>query len=206
MASAAVLLLAAAVVVLLACLALADPPTREQSALLAILAATPQERKLGWSASTLACAWVGVTCDAANSTVIKLRLPGVGLVGPIPPSTIGRLTNLQDNAISGAIPPGVSRLAVLERLVLSHHNLSGPIPYTLGGLAALHALRLDSNRQSGKIPIIANPGLNTTGSTAPSMSAAVPADAVGNLQRHRCSQPSSSVPSPPGWAPAMASH
>ncbi|XP_044950478.1 probable inactive receptor kinase At2g26730 [Hordeum vulgare subsp. vulgare] len=116
MASAAVLLLAAAVVVLLACLALADPPTREQSALLAILAATPQERKLGWSASTLACAWVGVTCDAANSTVIKLRLPGVGLVGPIPPSTIGRLTNLQvlslrANRVSGAIPDYILRLS-----------------------------------------------------------------------------------------------
>ncbi|KAE8801214.1 putative inactive receptor kinase [Hordeum vulgare] len=154
MASAAALLLAAAVVVLLACLALADPPAREQSALLAILAATLQERKLGWSASTPACAWVGVTCDAANSTVIKLRLPGVGLVGPIPPSTISRLTNLQDNAISGAIPPGVSGLAALERLVLSHNNLSGPIPFEL---------RLDGNRQSGKIPSIANPGLNTTG-------------------------------------------
>ncbi|XP_044985389.1 probable inactive receptor kinase At2g26730 [Hordeum vulgare subsp. vulgare] len=188
MASAAALLLAAAVVALLACLALADPPASEQSALLAFLAATPHERKLGWSASTPACAWVGVTCDAANSTVIKLRLPGVGLVGPIPPSTIGRLTNLQvlslranrvsgaipddilrlsalrsvflqDNAISGAIPPGVSGLAALERLVLSHNNLSGPIPFALGGLAALRALRLDGNRLSGKIPSIANPEL-----------------------------------------------
>ncbi|KAE8803094.1 putative inactive receptor kinase [Hordeum vulgare] len=164
------------------------PAASEQSALLAFLAATPHERKLGWSASTPACAWVGVTCDAANSTIIKLRLPGVGLVGPIPPSTIGRLTNLQvlslranrvsgaipddilrlsalrsvflhDNAISGAIPPGVSGLAALERLVLSHNNLSGPIPFALGGLAALRALRLDGNRLSGKIPSIANPGL-----------------------------------------------
>ncbi|KAM3253728.1 hypothetical protein ACQJBY_047679 [Aegilops geniculata] len=188
MAPAAALLLAAAVVAALACLALADPPASEQSALLSFLAAVPHERKLGWSASTPACAWVGVTCDAANSTVVKLRLPGIGLVGPIPPGTLGRLTNLQvlslranrvsgtipddllrlsalrslflqDNAISGAIPPGVSGLAALERLVLSHNNLSGPIPFALNGLAALRALRLDGNRLSGKIPSIANPGL-----------------------------------------------
>ncbi|KAM3271591.1 hypothetical protein ACQJBY_042036 [Aegilops geniculata] len=187
MASAAALLLAAAVAAL-ACLALADPPASEQSALLAFLAAVPHERKLGWSASTPACAWVGVTCDAANSTVVKLRLPGIGLVGPIPPGTLGRLKNLQvlslranrvsgtipdellrlsglrslflqDNAISGAIPPGVSGLAALERLVLSHNDLSGPIPFALNGLAALRALRLDGNRLSGKIPSIANPGL-----------------------------------------------
>ncbi|KAI4963010.1 hypothetical protein ZWY2020_020511 [Hordeum vulgare] len=218
--AAAHLLLATAVVALLVCLALADPAGEQAVSAAGVPRGHPHERKLGWSASTPACAWVGVTCDAANSTVIKLRLPGVGLVGPIPPSTIGRLTNLQvlslranrvsgaipddilrlsalrsvflqDNAISGAILPGVSGLAALERLVLSHSNLSGPIPFALRGLAALRALRIDGNRLSGKIPSIANPGLNTTGSTAPSRgrsrgSPPTPSSETSSCAAHRC--------------------
>ncbi|KQK08665.1 probable inactive receptor kinase At2g26730 [Brachypodium distachyon] len=177
-----------AVVASLACLAWAEPPASERSALLAFLTATPHERRLGWNASTPACGWVGVTCDAANSTVVQLRLPGVGLVGAIPPATIGRLTNLQvlslrsnrifgaipddllqlsslrsmflqNNLISGAIPAGVNKLAALERLVLSHNNLSGPIPFALNSLTKLRAVRLEGNRLSGKIPSISIPGL-----------------------------------------------
>ncbi|KAI4965009.1 hypothetical protein ZWY2020_057680 [Hordeum vulgare] len=88
MASAAALLLAAAVVVLLACLALADPPGEAIGAW--------RSRGYLQSASSVgahAAAQVG-HCDAANSTVIAAPT-GVGLVGPIPPSTISRLTNLR---------------------------------------------------------------------------------------------------------------
>ncbi|VAH77431.1 unnamed protein product [Triticum turgidum subsp. durum] len=177
-----------AAVASLACLAFAEPPPSERSALLAFLTATPHERRLGWNTSTPACAWVGVTCDAAQSTVVQLRLPGVGLVGAIPPATIGRLPNLQvlslrsnriiggipddllhlsslraiflqNNMISGAIPAGVGKLAALQRLVLSHNNLSGPIPFALNSLASLRSLRLEGNRLEGKIPSIANPEL-----------------------------------------------
>ncbi|VAH61613.1 unnamed protein product [Triticum turgidum subsp. durum] len=177
-----------AAVASLACLAFAEPPPSERSALLAFLTATPHERRLGWNTSTPACSWVGVTCDAAQSTVVQLRLPGVGLVGAIPPATISRLPNLQvlslrsnriiggipddllqlsslraiflqNNMISGAIPSGVGKLAALERLVLSHNNLSGPIPFALNSLASLRSLRLEGNRLSGKIPSITNPEL-----------------------------------------------
>lgn len=173
----------------LAFLASAEPPASERSALLAFLTATPHERKLGWNTSTPACGWVGVTCDAAGSTVIALRLPGIGLLGAIPPATIGRLPNLQvlslrsnritgtipddllqlsslrsiflqNNDLSGAIPPGVSKLGALERLVLAHNNLSGSIPFALNNLTSLRSLRLEGNRLSGKIPSISIPGLN----------------------------------------------
>ncbi|KAK1665560.1 hypothetical protein QYE76_053719 [Lolium multiflorum] len=185
-ASAAALLLALAAS--LALLASAEPPASERSALLAFLTATPHERKLGWNTSTPACRWVGVTCDAAGSTVVALRLPGIGLLGAIPPATIGRLPNLQvlslrsnritgtipddllqlsalravflqNNALSGAIPAGVGRLGALERLVLAHNNLSGPIPFALNNLTSLRSLRLEGNRLSGKIPSISIPGL-----------------------------------------------
>ena len=185
--AAAVLLV---VVASLAFLASGEPPANERSALLAFLTATPHERKLGWNTSTPACSWVGVTCDAVGSTVVALRLPGIGLLGPIPPATLGRLPNLQilslrsnritgtipddllqvsslraiflqRNALSGAIPAGVSKLTALERLVLSHNNLSGPIPFALNNLTSLRALLLQGNRLSGKIPSISIPGLRS---------------------------------------------
>ncbi|PWZ08939.1 putative inactive receptor kinase [Zea mays] len=182
-------LLAAAAAAFTRC-AVAEPPPSERSALLAFLTATPHERRLGWNASTPACGWVGVTCDNANATVVEVRLPGVGLVGAIPPGTLGRLTNLralslrsnrvlgtipddvlqlpvlkalflQHNLLSGPIPPGIQRLGGLERLVLSRNNLSGPIPFALNSLTALRVLRLDGNRLSGSIPSISIAGLGS---------------------------------------------
>ncbi|KAL6614947.1 hypothetical protein ACP70R_037217 [Stipagrostis hirtigluma subsp. patula] len=180
---------AAAVFASLACRAAAEPPPSERSALLAFLTATPHERRLGWNTSTPACGWVGVTCDPTNSTVVEVRLPGTGIIGSIPPGTLGRLTNLrvlslrsnrllgsipddllqlpnlkalflQHNLLSGAIPTGLARLGGLERLVLSHNNLSGPIPFALNNLTALRVLLLDGNRLSGSIPSISIPGMD----------------------------------------------
>ncbi|CAO2208629.1 unnamed protein product [Urochloa humidicola] len=168
--------------------AVAEPPASERSALLAFLTATPHERRLGWNTSTPTCGWVGVTCDGAQSTVVEVRLPGVGLVGAIPPGTLGRLTNLrvlslrsnrvlgsipddvlhlpnltalflQHNRLSGAIPPGIAGLP-LERLVLAHNDLSGPIPFALNNLTALRVLRLDGNNLSGSIPSISIPRMD----------------------------------------------
>ncbi|CAM0881658.1 unnamed protein product [Alopecurus aequalis] len=199
-ASRAVLLV---VVASLAFLASAEPPASERSALLAFLTATPHERKLGWNASTPACGWVGVTCDAAGSTVVALRLPGIGLLGAIPPATIGRLPNLQvlslrsnritgsipddllqlsslrsiflqSNDLSGAIPAGLSKLGALERLVLSHNNLSGPIPFALNNLTSLRSLRLEGNRLSGKIPSISIPSLNAFNVSDNSLNGSIP--------------------------------
>ncbi|TVT97188.1 hypothetical protein EJB05_57560 [Eragrostis curvula] len=164
-------------------LAAAEPPQGERSALQAFLAGTPHERALGWNASTSACAWTGITCDKANATVIELRLPGIGLIGRVPPSTLGRLPNLQvislrsnrlfgsipgdlfslprlrslylqGNLLTGAVPADVGRLAALEHLALSHNNLSGPVPFALNNLTGLRSLRLEGNRLSGSLPSI----------------------------------------------------
>ena len=87
-APAQLLLVLAAVAAALACAA-AEPPQQERSALQAFLAGTPHERALGWNASVPACAWTGVRCDAANATVVELHLPGIGLIGSVPPGTLG---------------------------------------------------------------------------------------------------------------------
>lgn len=131
-----------AAVASLACLAFAEPPPSERSALLAFLTDMPHERRLGWNTSMLACAWVGVMCDAAQSTVVQLRLPGVGLGGAIPPATIGRLPNLQvlslrSNRIIRGIPDDLLELSSLRAIFLQNNMISGAIPSGVGKLAAL---------------------------------------------------------------------
>ncbi|KAG2589961.1 probable inactive receptor kinase At2g26730 [Panicum virgatum] len=196
-------LAALAALLAVAALAAAEPPPSERSALLAFLTATPHERRLGWNTSTPTCGWVGVTCDSSGSAVVELRLPGVGIVGAIPPGTLGRLTNLrvlslrsnrvlgsipddvlqlpnlkalflQQNRLSGAIPPGIARLGGLDRLVLSHNNLSGSIPFALNNLTALRVLKLDGNNLSGSIPSISIPALTVFNVSDNSLNGSIP--------------------------------
>ncbi|OEL14733.1 putative inactive receptor kinase [Dichanthelium oligosanthes] len=141
--------------------AVAEPPPSERSALLAFLTATRQHerRSLGWDASAPTCGWAGVTCDAANSTVVAVRLPGVGIAGAIPRGTLGRLANLRvlslrANRVVGTIPGDLLRLPRLRALYLQQNLLSGATILTriarLGG--GLERLVLSRNNLSGHIP------------------------------------------------------
>ncbi|EEC79778.1 hypothetical protein OsI_21189 [Oryza sativa Indica Group] len=200
MAALRLLLLALAV----ACCAVAEPPQQERSALRAFLAGTPHERALAWNASTPACAWVGVTCDAANATVVALRLPGVGLIGRVPQGTLGALRGLrvlslrsnrlfgdvpgdlfslpdlrslflQGNLFSGSVPPDVAKLTALQHLALSHNNLTGAIPFALNGLANLRSLRLDGNHFSGSLPSLTLPLLEDFNVSYNQLNGSIPA-------------------------------
>lgn len=157
------------------------PPQRERLALQAFLAGTPHERSLGWNAPSAPspCLWFGVVCDASNATVVAVRLPGVGLVGALPASTLGNLRglrtlSLRSNRLSGPIPADLLALPALRSLYLQgnrlsgrlpgdlpsslHHlslsgnELDGEIPESLDGLLELRSLRLDGNKFSGALP------------------------------------------------------
>ncbi|KAM0898522.1 hypothetical protein ACQ4PT_021856 [Festuca glaucescens] len=161
----------------------AEPPQQERTALQTFLAGTLHERTLGWNSPSAhsACLWFGVTCDAANATVVAVRLPGVGLVGGLKTGTLGTLPSLrtlslrsnrlfgavpgdifslpnlrslylQNNRLSGAIPPELAGLTALRHLSLYDNELSGEIPAALDGLAELRSIRLDGNRLSGRLP------------------------------------------------------
>ncbi|KAK4420272.1 putative inactive receptor kinase [Sesamum alatum] len=163
-------------------------PAQDKQALLAFLSKVPHEQRLQWNESASACSWVGVECDASNSSVYSLRLPGVGLVGQIPADTLGRLTQLrvlslrsnrlsgpippdflqikllrnvylQDNQFSGEFPASLTELTRLTRLDISSNNFTGPIPFSVSNLTHLTGLFLQNNGFSGKIPSIAPPGL-----------------------------------------------
>ncbi|KAG6662364.1 probable inactive receptor kinase At2g26730 [Carya illinoinensis] len=158
-------------------------PTQDKQALLAFLNQTPHENRVQWNSARSACDWVGVECDGNHTYVYSLRLPGVGLVGPIPPNTLGRLSGLrilslrsnrlsgeipsdfsnltllrslylQNNNLSGRFPPSLTRLSRLIRLDLSSNNFTGPIPYSINDLTRLTALLLENNSFSSTLPSI----------------------------------------------------
>ncbi|KAG6599422.1 putative inactive receptor kinase, partial [Cucurbita argyrosperma subsp. sororia] len=158
-------------------------PTQDKQALLDFLSKTPHANRVQWKPSNSVCTWIGVECDSNQSFVYSLRLPGVGLVGPIPANTIGKLTQLrvlslrsnrlsggiptdfsnlimlrnlylQDNAFSGEFPPSLTQLTRLTRLDLSSNNMSGPIPPSVDNLTHLSGLFLQNNGFSGSLPNI----------------------------------------------------
>ncbi|KAE8735356.1 putative inactive receptor kinase [Hibiscus syriacus] len=164
-------------------------PVQDKQALLAFLSEIKHENRVQWNSSTSACDWVGVKCDGNRSSVFTLRLPGVGLVGSIPPNTIGRLSQLrvlslranrlsgeipadfsnltllrslylQGNKFTGSFPPSVTRLTRLVRLDLSSNNFTGPIPFAVNSLTQLTRLFLQNNTFSGSLPSIDSDGLN----------------------------------------------
>ncbi len=78
------------------------------------------------------------------------------LTGSIPPElgslTHLRLLNVNGNALTGSVPPELGGLTHLERLWLNDNDLTGPIPPELGKLINLRYLWLARNNLSGPIP------------------------------------------------------
>ncbi len=113
------------------------------------------ENSTNWLSDRPIGTWHGVTTDS-NGWVTGLWLNNNQLSGSIPPE-LGSLVNLTglylyNNQLSGGIPPELSSLANLTRLHLSGNQLRGGIPPELGSLANLTELYLGGNQLSGEIP------------------------------------------------------
>ncbi|KAF3441961.1 hypothetical protein FNV43_RR15877 [Rhamnella rubrinervis] len=143
-------------------------PTEDKQALLAFLSKIPHANRIQWNSSDSACNWVGVGCDANNSSVHTLRLPAAGLVGTIPPNTLGRLSqlrvlSLRSNGLSGEIPSDFSNLTLLRSLYLQDNDFSGDFPGSVTHLTRLTRLDLSSNNFTGTIPFSVNNLTHLTG-------------------------------------------
>ncbi|XVE58415.1 hypothetical protein DITRI_Ditri04bG0168000 [Diplodiscus trichospermus] len=166
---------------------LADP-VNDKEALLDFLQHIHHSPYINWSKDTSVCnSWIGVTCNSDHSRVIALRLPGIGLRGPIPANTLSRLSavqilSLRSNAISGSFPSDFAELKNLTVLYVHFNKLSGPlpdfsvwnnltivnlsnngfngsIPPSVSKLSHLTALNLSNNSLSGDIPDLNIPSL-----------------------------------------------
>ncbi|KAG7530225.1 Serine-threonine/tyrosine-protein kinase catalytic domain [Arabidopsis thaliana x Arabidopsis arenosa] len=128
----------------------------DRQALLAFAASVPHLRRLNWNSTNHICkSWVGVTCTSDGTSVHALRLPGIGLLGPIPPNTLGkleslRILSLRSNLLSGNLPPDIHSLPSLDYIYLQHNNFSGEVPSFVS--RQLNILDLSFNSFTGKIP------------------------------------------------------
>jgi len=100
--------------------------------------------------------WYGITCDADNTTVVRIDLNNNHLEGPIP-SELENLTNLQclyiaGNQLTGIIPTALSNLSNLTELGLNENQLTGTIPQELENLSNLKTLNLYENQLKESIP------------------------------------------------------
>ncbi|CAH1447046.1 unnamed protein product [Lactuca virosa] len=128
----------------------------DKQALQAFAAAVPHGSKLQWDNSTNICtSWVGITCTPDATRVLIVRLPAVGLTGPIPSNTLGeldalRVLSLRSNFLNGSLPSDLLSLPSLRSLFLQHNNFTGNIPDFLP--RRLHILDLSYNFFTGNIP------------------------------------------------------
>nr|CAB3469592.1 unnamed protein product [Digitaria exilis] len=86
----------------------------------------------------------------------QLHLEDNAISGSIPPniSVLVNLTylNLSNNLLNGSIPPEMSHMRRLERLYLSNNLLSGEIPKSIGEIPHLGLVDFSGNRLAGAIP------------------------------------------------------
>jgi gliding motility-associated-like protein len=84
-----------------------------------------------WNLNNNVCTWPGVTLNSAGRVIIL---------------------ELQNNGLTGNIPPELSTLTALQQLILSNNCLTGPIPPELGDLTNVSLFFLDGNDLTGSIP------------------------------------------------------
>lgn len=109
-----------------------------------------------WLSNAPLGAWHGVETNEFGA-VIELTLNNNNVSGMIPPE-IGQLSHLQilrlnGNDLFGPIPAELGQLRRVWYLSLSGNQLSGNIPPELGGMTSLNGLYLSLNRLTGPIPV-----------------------------------------------------
>ena len=112
-----------------------------------------------WLSDEPLAKWHGVTMDG-HGRVVELWLNENGLSGQLPPD-VGLLARLEwldlsSNDLTGPIPPELGHLGHLSFLDLSGNGLRGEIPVEMGLLAELATLSLANNALSGDIPVELN--------------------------------------------------
>ncbi|KAG2709729.1 hypothetical protein I3760_05G255100 [Carya illinoinensis] len=136
----------------------ATEPVEDKQALLDFLRNMSQSHSLNWTENYSVCTnWTGVLCNNDHSRVIELRLPGVGLRGPIPQNTLSRLSaiqtlSLRSNTLSGSFPSDFSNLLNLVAVYLQHNKFTGPLPLDFSVWKNLTVIDFSNNGFNGSIP------------------------------------------------------
>ncbi|GER39533.1 leucine-rich repeat protein kinase family protein [Striga asiatica] len=113
---------------------------------------SPQDN--GFSGSF--CSWKGLVCDDRKEHALEIEFTALGLSGPIPDSTIGKLTKLEKLDLSinkiKALPSDFWNLGSLHTLNLSHNQITENLSSNIVNFGHLQSLDLSFNNFSGSIP------------------------------------------------------
>jgi gliding motility-associated-like protein len=112
-----------------------------------------------WNLNNNVCTWPGVTLNSAGRVII-LELQNNGLTGNIPPE-LSTLTALQqlilsNNCLTGPIPPELGDLTSVSLFFLDGNDLTGTIPDEICNLINVSAMFLDENNLTGAVPVCFN--------------------------------------------------
>ncbi len=110
---------------------------------------------LGWLELPNECEWSFIVCNEAGR-LTELSIEDNALTGTIPPE-IGLFDSLvklslNSNAIEGELPTTLGLLSGLQDLSVHRNFLTGTLPTELGNLNALQGLALSRNLLDGTIP------------------------------------------------------
>ena len=122
------------------------------------------------------CDWHGVSCDAANSTIVAVSLPhnNMSLPNGLPRRwallTFLSVVDLSANYIHGILPDEWQLLVHMTVLAVEYNAIGGHIPVSWAAMTQLGVLNIGHNRLVGKIPrlsactaiMCSNVGLNST--------------------------------------------
>jgi Leucine-rich repeat (LRR) protein len=138
-------------------LACAFIPQSEHDTLVAIYNATGGSNwtnHTGWNGKPRTeCGWYGVTCDAADTHVIKLSLDSNNLTGALPAlsglPSLGTVY-LSVNSLT-ALPPDLASLSALTYFYADQNQITGTLP-DLSGLQNLAVFSMGGNQLGGVLP------------------------------------------------------
>ncbi len=99
------------------------------------------------------CPFDSIAANCSNMNTLNLGASGF-IGGNIPSVGFEQLIalDLQEMELTGSIPDLISRLTLLEVLLLDFNDLEGTVPESLGQLGGLTELSLSYNRLDGTIP------------------------------------------------------
>ncbi|CAK8573245.1 unnamed protein product [Lathyrus sativus] len=120
--------------------------------------------------------------------LVRLRLGGNSLTGEVP-STCNEAGHeltyieLDNNQLTGLIPPELGSCKKLALLNLAENQLTGALPAELGNLGSLQVLKLQKNKLNGTIPIQISQlqKLSTLNLSQNSLNGPIPSEMTTNL-------------------------